>query len=83
MDLIIRVIVMGLIPVIVVFILTLKMPGSKDNRIQNEIILEYNIVFKLIFWICLLEFMLMLIFFVYKTPSEEIDSIYILIILNF
>lgn len=73
MDLIIRVIVLGLIPVIVRFILTLKISNSKENRNQNEIILEYNVVSKLIFGICLFEFLLMLIFIIYEVPPEEID----------
>lgn len=73
MDLIIRVIVLGLIPVIVRFILALKIPNSKENKKQNEIILEYNVVSKLIFGICLFVFLLMLIFIVYEASPEEMD----------
>lgn len=71
MRFIIRVIVLSLIPVIVRFILTLKISNGKDNRNQNEIILEYNVAFKLIFWICLFVFLVMLIIFVYEVSPEE------------
>lgn len=53
----------------------------KENINTNEIILEYNVSFKLILLISLFVFLLVLIFFLNKLSPEEIDLIYFPILL--
>lgn len=75
MSFILRIVVFSLIPVVVRFILTLKIPRNKKDINTNKIILEYNIFIKLFFWICLFLFLLLLIYFLDEASLGKTDFI--------